>query len=131
MMPHAPLRCRSRRLVSFAIAAAILQAALRQALAATDNWTDESGNWSTAASWTTPPSTHNVPGAADTVTITLTDGISRTIKYDYAGAAVSLGLLTIDLTNRSGNNTTTFSMAANNLTAATEYLGFSGAGSNG
>ncbi|HEY1686721.1 MAG TPA: hypothetical protein VGG19_18315, partial [Tepidisphaeraceae bacterium] len=95
--------------------------------AATDNWTDGTGNWNLSTNWTTPPSTHNVPAGTDTVNITPTDGVSRTITYDFPGA-VTLGSLTIDLTGGSGSATTTLSMAANALTSNSEVIGNSGSG---
>ena len=41
------------------------------AAATTDNWTDGTGFWSTAANWTTISSTHVVPAAGDQVNIPL------------------------------------------------------------
>ncbi|MFI5378547.1 MAG: beta strand repeat-containing protein, partial [Tepidisphaerales bacterium] len=118
---------RARHLLALAAALAILQGRSFPVAAATVNWTDGTSNWSLATNWTTLPSAHNVPGAGDTVNIALTDGVSRTITYDYTGAAVTLGSLTLDLTGGSGS-ATTLSMAANSLTANGETIGNSGSG---
>jgi hypothetical protein len=96
--------------------------------ATTDNWTDGTGNWSTAANWTNTSSGHTVPAAGDTVNIVDSDGVSRTITYNYTGAAITLGTVTIDLTGGTGAATNTLSMSANNLTAALEIVGANGAG---
>jgi hypothetical protein len=93
-------------------------------LAATRSWNDGSGNWSVAGNW----SPAGVPTAGDTANITLTDGISRTINYDYTGPAITLGNLIVDLQNYTGADTTTFAMTTNNLTSVFEYVGYSGAG---
>ncbi|HEY1686027.1 MAG TPA: hypothetical protein VGG19_14775 [Tepidisphaeraceae bacterium] len=97
------------------------------AQATTRAWVDSTGNWSTTTNW----SPAAVPVATDIVNITETDGVNRTITYDYTGSAVTLNSLTIDLTNYTGTATTLFSMAANNLSATNEYVGDSGAGNNG
>ena len=76
------------------------------------------GNWSPSG----------VPGAGDTVNIVDSDGVSRTITYDYTGAAVTLGTVTIDLTGGAGAATNMLTMSANNLTAALEIVGSNGAG---
>jgi fibronectin-binding autotransporter adhesin len=93
-------------------------------LAATRSWNNGSGNWSVAGNW----SPAGVPTAGDTANITLTDGISRTINYDYTGPAITLGNLIVDLQNYTGADTTTFAMTTNNLTSVFEYVGYSGAG---
>ncbi len=113
------------RTVIFAALAIVLWHA-PQASAATSTWTDGSGNWSLAANWS-----GGVPVAASVVNITLTDGVGRNITYDYTGAPVTLGTLTVDLTNFTGSATTLLSMSANNITTAGEFIGDSGAGSNG
>jgi fibronectin-binding autotransporter adhesin len=114
------------RLTSTLAAGFVLQWA-GEVRATTRAWNDGSGNWSTAADWT--PS--GVPAAGDTVNINETDGVSRTITYDYTGAAVTLSSLAIDLTGYTGTATTLFSMSANNLSATNEFVGSSGLGSNG
>jgi hypothetical protein len=101
----------------------------RVALAATtDSWTDGTGNWSTAANWTNALNTHTVPANGDTVSIgPFSDGVARTITYDYTGAAVTLNSLGIDLTG-AGAAAASLSMPANNLTSSFEYVGFNGRG---
>ena len=96
------------------------------AQAATRTWNALDGNWSVAGNW----SPSGVPDAGDTVNIIDSDGVSRTITYDYTGTAVTLGSLTIDLFNGLPVDTETFSMSANNLTAGFEYVGSSGGGIN-
>ena len=110
----------------------------RAAWSATKYWKTSSttgGSWSNGGNWSAvSPSGGDfggVPGGGDTANIALTDGNNRTISYDYTGNPVTLSTLLVNLTNFSGNNTTTFSMSANNLTAVTEYFGDSAAGSNG
>jgi hypothetical protein len=89
-------------------------------------WNVGSSNWNNQANWTP----NGVPGSGATVDITNTDGVSRVITYDYTGAAVTLGSLTIDLTG-SATNADTLLMASHNLSAGTEYVGDSGSGSGG
>ena len=96
----------------------------RGALAATRTWLDGSSNWSTPGNWTGGA----VPGAFDTVDITNTDGVNRTITYDYTGAAVTLSALNIDLTGGSGSAADTLSMSANNLSSGGETVGVNGSG---
>ena len=113
--------------IAFALFTALLVCWVASAQAATCAWNVFDGNWSVAGNWN--PSF--VPDAGDTVNIIDSDGVSRTITYDYTGSAVTLGFLTIDLTNGTPDDTQTFFMSANNLTAFSEYVGNSGAGSNG
>ena len=96
----------------------------RQA-SAQNYWTDGTGNWSVPGNWLA-----GVPGDGDIEAyISDSDGVSRTVTYDYTGPAVSLGGLDIDLTGGSGSATNTLSMSANNLTATgAEFVGFHGAG---
>jgi fibronectin-binding autotransporter adhesin len=82
------------------------------AFGATETWTAVSGDWSTAANWN--GGSGHVPSSGDTVNIINGDGTARTITYDYAGPAVSLNSLTIDLTGSA--SASTLSIAANNLT---------------
>ena len=52
-------------------------------VATAENWiAPGSGNWSTPGNW----DTGTVPSDFDSVTITPTDGVARTITYDYTGA---------------------------------------------
>jgi hypothetical protein len=90
----------------------------------TSTWNTGSGSWSTAGNWTAS----GTPGAADSVYINETDGFSRAITYDYTGTPVTLNMLTVDLTNYTGTASTVLNMAANNLTADGEYIGYNGSG---
>ena len=92
-------------------------------LRAADNWLDASDNWSNPANWST-----GLPTTADTVNITNTDGLPRTITYDYTGPAVSLSQLNISLSNGTGTATNTLSIPANNLTSDVELIGSNGTG---
>jgi fibronectin-binding autotransporter adhesin len=80
-------------------------------------------NWNNSLHW----SPFGIPGNNDFANVANTDGVVRTIAYDYAGAAVSLSELVVDGT---AGGSDTLTMAANNLTAATEYIGYSGVGGN-
>ena len=59
------------------------------ARAQTSNWNVGNGNWSVPGNW----SPSGVPGAGDTVNIVDSDGVSRTITYDFIhiGPALTLG----------------------------------------
>jgi hypothetical protein len=72
-----------------------------------------------------------VPGAGDVVNIFETDGVSRTITYDYTGAAVKLAAVCLNLTGGNGSSNTALSISANNLTANFEIVGDSAANSSG
>jgi len=92
---------------------------------AQDNWNDGTGNWSVPVNWSA-----GVPGSGAIVNIDDSDGISRTITYDYTGTAVTLYELTIDLTGGSGSATNTLAIPGNNLTVNDgELVGFYGGGS--
>jgi hypothetical protein len=91
------------------------------ARAQTDNWIAGDGNWSAAANWS-----DGVPGYYSSVNFTDSDGISRTLTYDYIGQPVTLNSLTIDLV---GGGVNTLAMSANDLTATHENIGQDGAGS--
>jgi hypothetical protein len=119
--------CKSRRIAVALVSAVLIFLGDSARAATTRLWNVFDGNWSTAGNW----SPSGVPGAGDTVNIFGTDGVSRTITYDYTGGAVTLGSLAIDLTNGTPTDTETLSMSANNLTAGFEYVGYSGLGSNG
>jgi hypothetical protein len=95
--------------------------------AQTDNWIGGDGNWSNVADW----SPANVPGNGDTVNIAETDGVNRTINYDYSEPEITINSLTVDLTNAVGTASSILSMSANNLSAKVEYVGDSGSGSDG
>jgi hypothetical protein len=82
-------------------------------------------SWSAAASWT-PAS---VPGAGESAYVEFSDGVSRSINYDYTGAAISLYSVTVDLTGGSAGATTTLSIGANNLSVSGyELVGDRGTG---
>jgi len=95
------------------------------AYAATEKWTSGNGNWSTPTNWNNGAGP--VPGAGDTVDITNTDGINRTIDYDYSGNPITLNSLTVD---NNGGGSATLSMAVDGtaLSAAFATIGSSGAG---
>ncbi len=84
------------------------------ATAATVSWIGGSSNWSNNLNWS--PAT--VPTTGNDVNIVDTDGISRTVTYDYTGIPATLNSLTIDLTGGTGTTTNTLSMSANSLTTA-------------
>ena len=92
--------------------------------AATKNWIAGTGNWNTPGNW----SPVGVPGAGDDINIKPIDGVSRTITYDYPGPPVALNSLGVNLNFGIGSATTTFSMAANNLTVGELDVGWSGFG---
>jgi hypothetical protein len=89
------------------------------------------GNWTTGNNWSATSATGldfgGAPGANDAVNIRLTDGANHTITYDYAGAAITLAQLNVDVTG-AGTTTATLSMSANNLTSNNEWIGYSGRG---
>src|SRR5438477_6600946 len=51
--------------------------------AATDTWSDTTGNWSTPANW----SLAHVPAAGDLVNLTQADGITRIVTYDASATS--------------------------------------------
>jgi hypothetical protein len=68
-----------------------------------------------------------VPGDGITAEITDSDGVSRTINYDYSGSAVTLYDLDMDLTGGSTSATNTLNIAANNLAVTNdEEVGLNG-----
>ena len=93
-----------------------------RASATTRVWNTTSGSWTLSTNWT--PS--GTPATGDVIEIENSDSTSRTITYDYTGAAVSLSELFLDNT---GTGTDTLSMTANNLTVSGfEQIGSSGNG---
>jgi hypothetical protein len=83
------------------------------------------GNWSSASNW----SPGSVPGVGESAYIEFSDGVSRTINYDYTAAPVSIYSITVDLTGGAPSAATTFAMAANTLTVSGyENVGNRGAG---
>ena len=100
----------------------------RSALAGPPNeWRIGSGNWNAAANWTLS----HVPVSNEIVNIAPTDGVSRTITYDFNRGPVTLDTLTINLDGGIHNHTTTLSMAANTLSCGVEIIGYSATGSSG
>src|SRR5271154_7147104 len=99
------------------LAAALLPAG--SALAQTSQWVGgNSADWNTASHW----SPSGVPAASDTVSVTSTAGVTQTISYDYNGSAVTLDILTLDLTGGSGAASETINMSADNLTSNYEFI---------
>jgi hypothetical protein len=94
---------------------------------ADDGWIPASGgNWSDAANWTT-----GVPVAGALVDVYGTDGVSRTVIYDFTGPITPLGGLYLGLTGGGVDSENTLEIDANTLTmgsAASEYIGQSGSG---
>jgi fibronectin-binding autotransporter adhesin len=111
------------------LAAAVVTVSLsRPASAAVPVWIAGDGNWSVPGNW----STAVVPAAGDQVKVFNSDGVSRTIIYDYTGPAVALTYLSVDLNGGTPSDTETLSMSANNVIAGSEFVGNSGVGgSNG
>jgi T5SS/PEP-CTERM-associated repeat protein len=92
-------------------------------LAVQRNWIGGTGSWSTPGLWNPA----GVPGAGDEAFIAPTDGVARTVTYDYAGPAVTLAAVRVDL-NVGAVGTTTLAMPGNNLSAADLHVGYSGSG---
>jgi fibronectin-binding autotransporter adhesin len=90
----------------------------------TDNWKGGSSNWNNSANW----SSNAVPGAGDIVNVTGTNGFSFTVSYDYTGSALTVGTLTIDLTNSGATGSAALSMTGNTLSSVNEMIGVSGVG---
>src|SRR5436309_2041527 len=87
--------------------------------AATYTWTDGSSNWSANGHWDLP----NFPNAnGDNIKILNTDGVPRTISYDFTGF-VNFNALQLGLTNGAPAATETLTLAANALTVNTELIG--------
>ncbi len=96
---------------------------------AQDNWTGDSSDWD-SDNWSpvgVPGDWHDgVPGPGAITNIVDSDGVSRTVTYDYTGTG-ALSSLTVDLTGGSGTASNTLSMSANHLTVSSEFA-TSGAG---
>lgn len=82
------------------------------------------GSWSTASNWD-----GGVPAAGDFTTVVHTDGVPRTVNYDYTGPPVTLQFLEISLTGGVSNATTTFFMPSNDLSVSHVNVGSSNGGS--
>jgi hypothetical protein len=87
------------------------------------NWNAGDGNWSEGANWTPA----GVPAADDDVRIEFTDGVARTVMYDYLGPPLMLSRLSVDLTGP-GTDMATLSMEGNSLAADDVLIGDSGRG---
>ncbi len=59
-----------------------------------------------------------MPTAGESAFVEFSDGVSRTINYDYTAAPVSIYSITVDLTGGAPSAATTFAMAANTLTVS-------------
>jgi hypothetical protein len=86
-------------------------------LGATETWTADSGNWSTAANWN--DGAGPVPGNADTVDITNDDTSNRVISYDYTGPSVTPEYVTVD---NDGGGDSTLSMAGSGTALTAQYV---------
>lgn len=93
------------------------------AVAIPRSWIGGTGAWSTPGLW----SPAGVPGAGDEVFIWPNDGVARTVTYDYAGPAVTLTAVLLDL-NVGAAGTTTLAMPGNSLSATNMYVGYNGSG---
>ena len=83
------------------------------------------GSWIVPSNW----DTSTVPTDADDVLIGGTDGVPRTITYDYSGPDVSLNSLTLDLNGSTSSATNTLFMpSAYNLSTYAETVGYTGNG---
>jgi len=109
--------------LNVAVLAAVLTSMTAPILRAADNWVDGSDNWSVLGNWSA-----GLPGSDVDVNIVDSDGVSRTVNYDYTGPAVSLGHLTIALTGGTGGATNTLLIQGNDLTADEDEVGVSGNG---
>jgi fibronectin-binding autotransporter adhesin len=112
-----------RRRTTFLLAAAICIP--RLAAAQTTDWTNAAGDgsWSNAANWD-----NGVPGAGFTANVTNSLGVTQTVTYDYAGPAVSLAAVNVNVTGASSNSVSEIlSISANTLASEQESVGgFSG-----
>jgi hypothetical protein len=93
----------------------------RPTLAVTYNWNSGTADWNNASHW----SPIGIPATGDTANVVNTDGVNRTSTYDYTGPAVSLALLTVDLTGGTASNTETISMSAASLIPGRNVKAFS------
>lgn len=105
-----------------ALAAATALVSFSSAGAATDTWIAGSGNWSDAGNWS-----GGVPVNGSSVLIGETDGVARTITYDYTGPTAEIELL-VSLDGATGSSADTISMSANTLTAFDPVFGNHGNG---
>jgi fibronectin-binding autotransporter adhesin len=104
-------------------AGAVSLAALPAYAINTDNWKGGSSNWNSTGNW----SSGIIPAAGDIVNVTGTNGLSFAVTYDFPGS-LTLGTLTIDLTNSGSTGSATLTMTGNTLASVLEYVGVSGVG---
>jgi hypothetical protein len=98
------------------------------AAAQTSQWIGATSDWNTASNW----SPSGVPGFGDVANVTSSLGLTQTITYDYTGAAVTLGTLSVNLTGGTGTASEILSMAGNSLRAVQENVGgYSGSPASG
>ena len=91
-------------------------------MGATDVWTANNGNWTTAANWN--GGSGPVPGDGDVADIpNLVGATSRTITYDYTGSAVTLDTVDIGdiVSTQPVVGAVTLSMTANNTLSSDNY----------
>jgi hypothetical protein len=130
-----PSRCTPRVLLAAIVGTTLLQWQTTPVHAA-KYWKNSvvNGNWSTGSKWSIVSAAGGdvggVPIAGDDVFVSPTTDSNRTITFDVTPAA-TFNSLTVNSSPHTGGNTTTLSMAANSLSATTESIGNSGAGSNG
>jgi fibronectin-binding autotransporter adhesin len=94
--------------------------------------------WNSTADWSITVNGSSgaaIPTTGDSVFITTTDGINRMISYDYSGAAVALGSLTINQNNHGAATANTNTLLLNNSSdslsvTGLEDLGYSGLNNN-
>ena len=87
-------------------------------------WTGNSGNWNTVANWALfGNSTHAVPTAGDSANLDFTDGVPRTIIYNYPGPDITLTSVEINLSHALPTDAATLIIPGGNLSANTTYIG--------
>ncbi len=127
-MDRQPIGRRNARVSRMLLATAVSLLGHVASAATTRNWNVGDGNWNADVNW----SPSGVPAGGDTINVFSTDGVSRTITYDYPGAAVSLASLTVGLTGGGPSDTETLLMTANNLNCTGLFVGRAvGGASNG
>jgi T5SS/PEP-CTERM-associated repeat protein len=104
-----------------ALVAVIVSFLVTESSAIPRSWNGGSGDWSVPALW----NPNGLPGSGDETFISPTDGVSRTVTYNYAGPTVTLQALLLDLTGPPGA-ATTLAMPGNSLSATNQYVGYSG-----
>lgn len=105
------------------VAAGIVLTSTMASHATTRNWIVGSGNWSNNGNW----DPFGAPVAGNDAKISFSDGIGRTITYDYAGPTVTLNDMTLDLSGSLAQSAS-LSMSGNNLYANYEFIGVYGRG---